>query len=304
MRNEFRIAEIKSLTDIRQSSQSDTADKRGSAVTISEPEVRRRGRPGSGQTDSIQSLVKALAILECLANSTEPVGVTEVANQIGVPKATAHRLLATLHANDAVTYNPEMQRYSLGSSIIRYGLMGVQRLSLHRVGRAHIEKLHRLSGETAVLAVRQGDVKLFVDQVESEEEIRHKARLGQLLPLYHGGAGHAMLSFFKPDELDEYLSHGPFPRVTPATITDPDQLRLELQTVRQRRYAITRTERITSIGSAILDHRADVIGAVAVFAPTFRVPANRATEIATMVRDSAAQLSTEMGYSQFFQPAV
>jgi DNA-binding IclR family transcriptional regulator len=265
-----------------------------------EQEVRRRGRPGSGQADSIQSLVKALAILECLANSAEPVGVTEVANQIGVPKATAHRLLATLHANDAVTYSADTQRYSLGPSIMRYGLMGVHRLSLHRLGRAHIERLHRSTCETAVLAIRQGDVKLFIDQVESDEEIRHKAKLGERLPLYHGGAGIAILAFLRRDELEEYLARGNFQRITPGTITDPEQLRREVEMVRKRRYAITRTERTTSIGSPVLDHRGTVVGAIGVFAPTFRVPPNRVTEYAELVRDSADKLSAEMGYSQYF----
>jgi DNA-binding IclR family transcriptional regulator len=262
-------------------------------------EARRRGRPGSGQSESIQSLVKALAILDCLAHASEPVGVTEVANQIGVPKATAHRLLATLHANDAATYNPDTQRYSLGPSIMRYGLMGVQRLSLHRLGRPQIERLHKQTGETAVLAIRQGDMKVFLDQVESQEDIRHRATLGQRLPLYHGGAGHAILAFMPEHEREEYLSHGPFPKVMSTTITDPGKLRKELELVRQRRYAITRSDRVTSIGSPVLDHTGSVVGALAVFAPTFRVPDDTVIKFAEITRDAADELSVAMGHAPY-----
>jgi len=260
-------------------------------------EARRRGRPGSGQPESIQSLVKALAILDVLANANEPVGVTEIAHQVGVPKATAHRLLATLHANDAATYNPETQRYGLGPAIMRYGLLGVQRLSLHRLGRPQIEKLHKQTGETAVLAIRQGDVKVFLDQIESQEEIRHKATLGYRLPLYHGGAGHAILAFMSGEEQKAYLSHGPFPKVTPTTITDPAKLRKELELVRQRRYAVTRSDRVTSIGAPVIDHTGTVIGALAVFAPTFRTAPEKVTKFAELTREAADELSISLGHA-------
>jgi len=266
-------------------------------LPVESREARRRGRPGSGQSESIQSLIKALAILDCLANASEPMGVTEVAHHVGLPKATTHRLLATLHASGAATHNPDTQRYGLGPTIMRYGLMGVQRLSLHQLGRPLLERLHKQTGETAVLAIRQGDVKLFLDQVESQEEIRHRANLGQLLPLYHGGAGHAILAFMPEAEREEYLSRGPFPKVTPATITDADKLRDELELVRQRRYAITRTDRMTSIGSPVFDHTGAIVGALAVFAPTFRVTDSRVIDFAEMTRDAADELSGAMGYS-------
>jgi DNA-binding IclR family transcriptional regulator len=262
-----------------------------------DPEARRRGRPGSGQSESIQSLVKALAILDCLAYSDSPIGVTEVASQIGVPKATAHRLLATLLANDAVAYSPDSQRYSLGSSIMRYGLMGVQRLSLHRTGRAYLETLHEVTGETAVLAIRQGDAKMFIDQIESQEEIRHKASLGRRLPLYHGGAGLAILAYMKPAEIDAYLSQGNFAKIESNTIVDPDRLRKELELVRKRGYGVTQSDRITSIGSPVFDHMRVVVGAIAVFAPTYRVPYDHIAKYAQTVKTMAEKLSANMGYT-------
>jgi IclR family transcriptional regulator, acetate operon repressor len=265
-------------------------------MTLVQPEVRRRGRPGSGQTESIQSLVKALAILDCLAHADNPVGVTEVANQVGLPKATAHRLLATLHANSAVSYSSETQRYSLGPSIIRYGLIGVQRLSLHRVAHPYLEELQKRTGETAVLAVRNGRVKVFLDLVESREDIRHLPALGKPLSLHHGGSGQAILAHLPEAELELYLSEAPLPAIPPEMITDPDLLRELLVPVRKKGYAISRGDRTTSIGAPVFDHTGKVIGAIGIFAPTFRVPSGRTRGHAEVTVEVARKISTELGY--------
>lgn len=265
-------------------------------MTLVQPEARRRGRPGSGQTESIQSLVKALAILDCLAHSDNPVGVTEVANQVGLPKATAHRLLATLHANSAVSYSPETQRYSLGPSIIRYGLIGVQRLSLHRVAHAYLEELQKRTGETAVLAVRSGRFKVFLDIVESREYIRHLPPLGKPLSLHHGGSGQAILAHLPEDELELYLSEAPLPAIPPEMITDPDRLRELLIRVRKKGHGVSRGDRTTSVGAPIFDHTGKVVGAVGVFAPTFRVPAGRTKSHIEATVDVARKISTELGH--------
>jgi IclR family acetate operon transcriptional repressor len=267
-------------------------------MSLIEPIVRRRGRPpGTRAPDTIQSLVKGLAIIDFLADSGQPVGVTEVANHVGVPKATAHRLLATLHANDAVSYDNPSHRYTLGPSIIRFGLLGVRRLSLHRVARPHLERLQHESGETALLATRQGNAKIFLDQVESAEEIRHCSTLGQRLPLYHGGGGLAMLASFKPDELDDYLAQVRFEKISATTITEPEKLRAEIEMVRKRGYAITRSERVTSIGAPILDHMKVVVGAIAVHGPTYRMGSDRTQICADAVKARAAAISSELGYS-------
>lgn len=264
-------------------------------MDLVQPEARRRGRPGSGQKESIQSLVKALAILDCLANAEEPMGVTEVAKHVGLPKATAHRLLATLHTSNAVSYSQETQRYGLGPAIIRYGLVGVQRLSLHRVAHSHLEELQRKTGETAVLAVRQGRYKVFLDVVESREDIRHMPALGKPLVLHHGGSGQAILANLSDAELETYLSEAPLEPIPPEMVSDPESVRELLATVRKQGYAVSRGTRTTSFGAPVFDHTGKVVGAIGVFAPTFRMPVDRTKSYIKATVEAARKTSAELG---------
>jgi DNA-binding IclR family transcriptional regulator len=261
------------------------------------PAARRRGRPGHRQPQPIQSLAKALAIVDHLAHAEEPIGVTEVARGIGIPKATAHRLLATLHGADAVAYDPSSQRYSLGPSIVRYGLLGLRRMELHRVARPQLERMQQETGETAVLAGRQGSTKVFLDQVESGHDLRQTVVLGERRHLFHGSAGLAMLAFLDSDEREKYLAGGPFPRISDSTITDPKQLRVELDTTRQRGFALTRGERSTSMAAPVFGHTQVVVGAMMICGPSFRFSADKITRFSKAVRRAGDEVSTALGYS-------
>ncbi len=196
------------------------------------------GEKRGGQVDPV--LTKALAILE-LPRQCQRAGQASPKWPIMSACPRRRRTGCSRRCMPATRRRIiETQRYGLGPTIMRYGLMGVRRLSLHRMGRPLLERLHRRTGETAVLAIRQGDVKLFLDRVEKPGRSGAGPISASSCRSIHGGAGHADPRRFMPEaEREEYLSHGPFPKVTPATITDPDKLRKELELVRQRRYAIT-----------------------------------------------------------------
>lgn len=187
----------------------------------------------------VQSVDRALALLEALASAGGPAGVGEVADLTGLPQGTVHRLLQTLQQRGYVRRDTG-RKYSLGTGAIR--LADAAQRALARSARPYLAQLVDLSGETANLAVLEGDDVVYVAQVPSPHTLRMFAEVGRHVPPHSTAVGKVLLAAM-PEEEARALARrtGLAPR-TPATITDPERLLAELDRVRSRGFAVDEQE--------------------------------------------------------------
>lgn len=256
----------------------------------------RRGRRGAAP-EPVAAILRAVDVLECLAGAS--LGVSEVARRTGLSPATAYRVLQTLAARDLVQYDAAAQRYGTGPRLLQLGLRSLRSLDIRRLARPLLERLQQVSGETACLCVRTGDERLYLDQVESPQEVRQTLQLGLREPLYRGASGKAILAHMPPPYIEAYLARGPFPAMTAATITAPGALRAELAAIRRRGYAVSLGERwpdTASVAAPILDHEGLPAGALILCAPGHRTPPARRAEFGRLVQAAALALSRSLGY--------
>lgn len=190
----------------------------------------------TGDTETVQSVDRALAIVELLLRAAQPLTVREVAAGTGINRTTAHRLLASLHRRGWIErmpgagYRPSLRYLAL----VRASLDG--RDFVDDV-RPAMERLSLFSRETVHLGVLDQHDILHIAKVDSPEIIGVSSRVGTRAIPHVTGLGKALLAAGSDDELAAYIAHARG-RPAPLALTDPDALRAELTEARQRGYSI------------------------------------------------------------------
>lgn len=250
------------------------------------------------QAETITTVERAADVLSAFTEADgESLGVTELAQQLGLSKAVIHRILASLRVKGYVELDEESRRYELGPQALALGLTYLQKIDVRDRARPVLRELSDGTGETATLSVRRGWVRMYVDQVTPAREVKMSVQLGHPWPLHAGSSSKAFLAFLPEADIDAYLRHDLDP-ITPATITDPERLRKELKRIRKAGYATSMGERqegAGSVASPIFDHEGQPIAAISVCGPIERFR-GELDEIAPQVVEATRRLSRSLGW--------
>lgn len=245
----------------------------------------------------IASAAATLEVLEFIGQAGGTVTVTAVAEAVGKPKGSVHRMLATLVNTGFLVQDPSNSQYSLTLKLWRMGSAAVGRLDVVKVARPFLEDLVVATDETvhmSVLDVTGGIV--YISKVESPRSIRVQTRIGQLSPAWCTATGRSILAF-NPAEAERVLS-GPLEARTPRTVTDPRRIRTLLREVCAAGYAVTRAENHPEMGgiaAPVRDHSGQVIAAVGIGVPAFRMNREFVNRCVPHVVRTASQISSELG---------
>jgi IclR family transcriptional regulator, acetate operon repressor len=246
---------------------------------------------------AVQSVSRALNILEELAEA-EALGVTEVGRRLGVHKATASRLLATLAEHGLVQRDGASDKYRLGLGLIHLAGSAIAGLDLVQQARPILEELAEQTRETVNLGVLEGDGVVYIDQITGQRSIVSMSWVGRRTPLHCTSNGKVLLAFMPEEELARRLS-GRLEALTPNTVVDPDRLRSQLVEVRSRGYGHTVEELEEGLNAVAAPIRAvdgDVVAAVSVAGPAFRLRPVELPRIARITMDAAEAISRRLGY--------
>ena len=246
----------------------------------------------------VQSVGRAASILEMMAGGEGELGVTELGRRLGVHKATASRLVATLADHGLVEQNPATDKYRLGLGLVRLAGAATAGMDLVRLARPVLEELAERTRETVNLAVLDGDLVMNVDQIAGARSVASVSWVGRRTPCHCTSNGKVLLAFLDDVERERSLSL-PLRSFTSNTITDPDLLRAELMEVRARGYARTVEEfedGLNAVAAPIRRADGEVLAAVSVAGPAFRMRPAELPGIARHVVDTAATISGRLGY--------
>jgi len=246
----------------------------------------------------IQSVDRAVDVLEHLARHGD-VSVTDVAAALGVHKSTASRLLAALESRDLVEQVSERGRYRLGFGIVRLAAAANVRLELVEQSRPITRRLALEVGETVNVARLETDAAVNVDQVRGPAAIASHNWIGQPTPLHATSSGKVLLAHLDPSERERLL-RAPLARFTPATITDPAELLHQLRRAADEGWASTVEELedgLNAVAAPIRDHDGNVIAAVSVSGPSYRLTPARIVAVAQLVVAAAGEISERLGYA-------
>jgi IclR family KDG regulon transcriptional repressor len=245
------------------------------------------------------SVDKAMDILFCFDADHAQLRLTDISERVGLHKSTTHRLLALLRKKGLIVADPESQLYSLGPGVVELAWTVLRQQDLRAVCRPYLEQLRQDTNETVSLYTRMGNKRVCVEECESGQDIKYSHAVGLTAPLHVGAPGKALLAFLPPEERETLLQTLPLTAVTPKTLTDPAQLRAELERTRQRGYAVSSEERsrgASAVAAPIRDWRGKVIAAIGVLGPSQRLTPGVLEELGSRVMQVAQQISTALGY--------
>lgn len=224
----------------------------------------------------VQSIERAFAVLGALGDG--PLGVTEVADRVRLPKSTVARLLASLVREGAVEQLAGGTDYRIGGRLVTLAAGVRPTRGLIALARPHLVELAASSGEAAGLSIPDGFQVHYVDQVDSPHPVGIRDWTGTRLPMHAVSSGLVILAHLPSTDVDRFLA-GPLERFTRATVTDPERIRERLRRVQLDGYAWARdevAEGISSVAAALAARDGEIVGAIHVHGPSYRFPGGAA----------------------------
>ncbi len=256
---------------------------------------------GSMQTHS-GTVGKAMEVLEQVASFARPVRLKELLDDSPFPKATLYRMLQTLRIEGLLSFDEEMQTYSLGLRLVRLAHAAWTHSSLAPVARPYLDALSKSIGSTIHLAQLDNAQVLYVDKRNAERPIEMFSQAGKVGPAYCTGVGKAMMAFLSDKALKQVLSQQSFHRFTPNTLCSQRDLKAELTGIREKGYAFDREEHepgIICVAVPIVTKTGQLIGAISVTSTTTRTTLEQLETLVPQMRQAAENIAGTVGYWRF-----
>jgi IclR family KDG regulon transcriptional repressor len=262
------------------------------ATDVKTPYVRR-----DQSHYAVQSLDRAIDLIEAFHSGSEELGVAELAQIVDLPRATVHRLLASLTHRGFLAHDARSGKYRLGLKLFELGSLVGSSLDVKSVAHPHLVSLVKESGETAHLVILDGVDIVFIDKVETDNPFRMVSQIGRRLPARHSGSGKALLAQLADDELTR--------RFVAAARSEDDQdvdlprLRDHLAMVRAQGWAIDDQETqagLRCVGTVIRDHTGAAIAGMSISGPVVRIGDDRIENLASLLCATALAISRALGY--------
>ena len=245
----------------------------------------------------INSLIKAMRILEVFTPERPRRSLGELAEASGYPKTTLYTLAATLvhvglleRVGDA---------YALGKGVIRLSQAVRVNVELRDRAAPILRELADSTDQSVYLTVPDRGYVLYVYAIESSHRLQARSAIGDHAHFHSTSVGKAMLAFMDEESRAAVIRDRGLPRMTEATITAKTKLEKDLEEIRQRGFSIDRSEnepQTYCIGAPIFDHGGGVVGACSVSGDDPTLIEERAEEAGARVRGAADQISRRMGY--------
>lgn len=241
---------------------------------------------------AVQSVERSLELLELMADAAGEVTLSELASTSGLPAPTIHRLLRTLISGGYVRQE-ESRKYALGPRLIRLG-ESASRL-LGSWARPCLDELMHATGETANLALLDGDKAVYVAQVPSRHAMRMFTEVGRRVELYCTGVGKALLAQMPDDRASALLKRADLQSRTPRTLTEPSALLAQLDTIRAQGYAVDDGEQEVGVRCvAVTVPDTPIASALSISGPAARITHEVVADVAPQLQQAAARLSAEL----------
>lgn len=251
---------------------------------------------GAAQATAVQSVDRAVTILEVLAQRGET-GVSELAVELGVHKSTAFRLLNVLVARGLVEQPAERSKYRLGFGMLRLAGATAARLDLTGQSRPVSERLAAAVGETVNILVPDDVATVIIDHVAGSSVISSHNWVGRRIPSHATSGGKVLLAFRHAAR--ESVLGRPLAAFTPHTVTDTLLLRAQLAEIATCGYSCTIEELeigLNAVAAPIRGHTREVVAAISVSGPSYRLTEERLHSIAAEVVEHAEEISFRLGF--------
>lgn len=226
-------------------------------------------------TQANAAAVRAFRLIDILAKAGKPLSLTEIVDEIDLPKQTVHRLLKQLEGASLVARTEPHRYYECSARVRQMAMNLLMKVGAPAARRAILHGVADFVHETCNLTVPGGEDVVYLDRVEINWCQRISLSAGSRVPFHCTASGKLFLSFLPRQQRERIIEQLPLRRYTSQTITDLDQLRCELQDIRKRRFSFNNEEYmsgVVAIGVPVLLGRGSACAAITIQSPLDRMP--------------------------------
>lgn len=242
---------------------------------------------------TIQSVAKAMHLLDLLAQTTQPLTLAEISQMTGWPKSTVHGLLATMREYSVVAQDRE-GRYSLGIRLFEYGCMLSSSWTILDRARPFIQHISYETGQTVFLSILDRGEVITLDHADSRIGLEVTAEVGCRLPVHCTSQGKLFLALMHDEERKEILKRTVLSEYTSLTITSEKELEAELEQIRKQGFAVENGEYKTglrSVSAPIFDIDGEVRYAIGIIGMFRQIESEQFEKAIQVVRETADKIS-------------
>ncbi|WHH56897.1 IclR family transcriptional regulator [Petroclostridium sp. X23] len=249
---------------------------------------------------AVQTLDRALDILELLATQKNGMGVTEIGNRVGLHKSTVHRLLNALGERGYVEKNTDVGTYQLGMKVVEISSIHLNSIELKTEAAPYLRKLAAETTQPVHLATFVDGEVIYIEKVETLNTIRMYSSIGKRVPMHCSAVGKAIMTGMADTEIEQLLKTRDLKQYTAETLSSIGQVIEQVREARKIGWAIDNQEHeegIRCIAAPIYDYRGEVIAAVSTSGPKSVIAPEKDNMISEYVVKAAKEISKRMGYT-------
>jgi len=250
----------------------------------------------------INSVAKALSILDLFDFGKEEFSVSEIAKRLNLNRSSIYPILCTIQKFGYLQKNELTKKYRLGFKFIEKAEIVIAQLEVAKIAEPYLYELSHLLGESTYLAMLDKmDVVYIVCKNPTSQSYPHlmvNSPTGTRAPAHCTALGKVLFAYLEEEKLEALLKKAVLKRMTKNTITDPELLKKHLAEVHQQGFAVDNEEFVKGgvcVAAPVKNHNAEVIAAISIFAPKIRVSSIRLKELVEKIKDTASKISRDLG---------
>jgi DNA-binding IclR family transcriptional regulator len=274
--------------------------RRAEVHTIEQTDDRQRG-------GGVQSIGRAFGILEEITRNRDGIGLAELSKRVGLHNSTTFHLVKTMVSLGYVRQLKDSKRYRIGRPLFALAASALDEVEMMSLATPVLEGLSRETGESAHFSVHMGDEVVVLARTGGQGAFQLSDRVGVVRPAHCTALGKVMLAAMTDEQLARFLRRADLKSYTPKTITSAEALRREVATVRRAGMAFDDGEfdaELRCVALPVRDFSGQVIGAIGISGPVWRLSIEALQKRARTVRAAADRLSAEFGYGGEAEPRV
>jgi DNA-binding IclR family transcriptional regulator len=243
---------------------------------------------------------RAIDVLLLFDERRPALSAVDVSERLAMPRSTTYRYLQSLRTYGLVEEDSAGSGFRLGPRVLELARVARKGLGISEVALPHMRELAASTGEATLLTRRSGQQVVCLERVESTHRIRLSYERGQVLSPHAGASAKVLLAWLPPDAV-QHLFRGELTRYTDRTITDPAELRLQLDRIRAAGYAVSEgevDEGVRGIAAPIFGSDGQVVAGLSTVGPAFRIDDKALPRIVQQTRDTAQAITERLASLQ------
>lgn len=248
---------------------------------------------------NVRAVERALQILGCFDDKHPERGISDIAQAVGLHKATAHRIVTTLVNYGYLERIEDGQKYRLGLELPNLGYKVIRRMDLRREAQPFMKQFVEEWVETCDLSILDQGQVFYIEIMRGNRALAISAAVGQRLDAHGTASGKVFLAYLPAEQVDPILSK-PLQAYTEHTVTSPDELRKQFEKTRQKGYAEDYEEYeagVCAVAAPIFNRGGTVVAALGAPSPMSRMTPERIADMAAAIKEAANGISRRLGYN-------